>query len=285
MNRQQWIRKFRLELEAKRYASSSINTYTSCLNVFFDSYNKYNGFQSVEDIKRYLITINNRNYHKQMVATIHHFYKSVVKKPISLDDLPYPRKTHYLPAILSPQEVVRLIACTNNIKHRALLQVMYSCGLRISEVSNIEVIHIDGFQRLLLVKGAKGFKDRYVPIPEDTLQLLRNYYAGNKTKRFLFEGQHDYQYSTRSIQQIFKAACRKAGIYKPVTPHSLRHSRATHLHDAGLDINQLKDFLGHNDIKTTLLYTHLSKRQLANHIEAADKIIQQALNNYQKQLA
>lgn len=277
MTKQEWVNQLRRELKLRNYADSTIDTYGSCLTVFLSSYSRYNGFKSIEDIKSFLLTITNVNYHKQFTATIHHFYKSVLKKPLSLCDIPYPRKTHYLPSILSVQEVARLIATTENIKHRAILQIMYSCALRISEVPAIMIHHIDSDRKLLLVKGAKGFKDRYVYLPPDTTELLRNYFRQYKPKKYLFEGWVGQYYSVRSIQQTFHAGIRKAKIYKKVTPHSLRHSRATHLCDANVDIYKLKDFLGHNNIKTTEIYLHLSKLSLVNHIAAADQIIAQSL--------
>ncbi len=277
MTKNEWILQLRRELNLRNYASSTIETYSSCLSVFLFNYSRYNSFKSIEDIKSFLITIRNANYHKQFTATIHHFYKLVLKKPLNLSDIPYPRKTHYLPQILSLQEADRLITCTHNIKHRAILQIMYSCALRISEVVAVLIPHIDSSRRLLLVKGAKGFKDRYVYLPQQTIELLRSYVRQFKPKKFLFEGWGCQYYSTRSIQQIFRASLRKAKFYKSVTPHSLRHSRATHLCDAGIDIYKLKDFLGHNNIKTTEIYLHLSKLSLINHIEAADKILAQSL--------
>lgn len=282
MTKNQWIEKLRIELKVRNYAASSIDTYCSCLAIILDKYKKYNGYQSGDDIKAFLLTITNTNYHKQFTATFRHFFTLVLKKQFDVRDIPYPRKTHFLPVVLSIQEVQRIIAATTNIKHRALLQIIYSCGLRISEPTKIICTkgecHLDTDRKLLLVKGAKGFKDRLVPIPDPTVELLRNYWKQYKPLRLLFEGQGRSQYSTRSIQQIFKRALRKAGIYKHATPHSLRHSRATHLSDAGVDIYKIKDFLGHNNIKTTEGYLHLAKQSLVNHIANADAIIAMALH-------
>lgn len=277
MKKSEWLDKLKRELQLLNYAPNTIDTYASCLTVFLSQYKKFNGYKDVEDIKSFLLTIQNRAYHKQFTATIHHFHKRVLKKPLSLQDIPYPRKTHYLPQVFSVQEVAKLIIATPNIKHKAILQIMYACALRIGEVPKILVAHIDKDRRLLLVKGGKGFKDRYVPLPADTIMLLRNYASEYKPKRYFFEGWSGQYYSVRSIQQIFKISLQKARIYKNATPHALRHSRATHLLDAGVDIYKLKEFLGHNDIKTTEIYLHLSKLSLINHIAAADKLIAQTL--------
>lgn len=267
--------KLKRELQLIKYADSTINTYASCLRVFLTQHKKFNNYNSIEDVKDFLLTIENRNYHKQMVATIHHFYRKVVKQPLTIFDIPYPKPSHYLPEVLSIQEVSRLILSIQNIKHKAAIQVMYSCALRIGEVTKIEIHHVDGQRKLLLVKGAKGFKDRYVPLPEPTLILLRNYYQQQqpKPKKYLFEGQYGDQYSVRSLQQIFHRACKKAGIIKSVTPHCLRHSRLTHLKEAGLDIYELKDIAGHIQIKTTEIYLHLAKESLVNRVAQADAIL------------
>lgn len=286
MTKQEWIEKLKRELKLRNYADSTISTYSGCLSVILDKYKEYNGYKDVEEIKSFLLTINNQNYHKSFTATFHHFFEKVIKKPISLADVPYPRPTHYLPQILSVQEVNRLFAHVQNLKHLCILKVIYTCGLRISEATNIVcrkgLSHIDGERKTLLVKGAKGFKDRYVPVPQETINLLRTYFAQYKPQYWLFEGQTGDKYSTRSIQQIFNRALNAAKINKRCTPHSLRHSRATHLLESpygNVDIYKLKEFLGHNNIKTTEIYLHLGKKSLIDAIELADQYIQQSFKN------
>lgn len=278
MNKNELIITLKRELQLRNYAFSTIQTYAGCLSVFLDGYKKYNGYQDIEDIKDFLLTITNQNYHKQFVATIFHFFRFVVGKPLGAFDIPYPRKTHYLPEILSVQETALLISSIKNIKHRAIIQLMYSCAMRIGEMVKLKVSHIDGFRHLVLIKGAKGFKDRYVPLPEPTLELLRTYYKIYKPKDFLFEGQFGEQYSVRSIQQVFYRAKNDAKIIKRITPHCLRHSRLTHLKEAGLDIYELKDIAGHNQIKTTEIYLHLAKETLVNRVAIADRILKQIPN-------
>lgn len=280
MTKQEWIDKLKRELQLRNYAESTISTYCGCLSVILSKYKQYNGYKSVEDIKSFLLLVpQTQNYHKSFVATFHHFFEKVLKKPLSLDDIPYPRPTHYLPQILSVEETFRLFAAVKNIKHLAILKTIYTGALRISEVTKIicrkGLSHIDADRKTLLVKGAKGYKDRYVHLPAETIQLLRSYFKQYKPKYWLFEGQTGDKYSKRSIQLIFKRACLAAGINKQVTPHSLRHSRATHLLEAGgeVDIYKLKELLGHNNIKTTEIYLHLSTKSLVDSIEMADKFI------------
>lgn len=286
MTKQEWIEKLKRELKLRNYAESTVRTYAGCLSVILDKYQQFNGYKDVEDIKSFLLTIDNQNYHKSFTATFHHFFEKVLKKPLSLEDIPYPRPTHYLPQILSVEEVHRFFSCVNNFKHLCILKLIYTCGLRISEATNIicnkQLSHIDSSRKMLLVKGAKGFKDRYVYLPTETINLLRTYVKSYKPQYWLFEGQAGDKYSTRSIQQIFNRALKAAKIYKKCTPHSLRHSRATHLLESAsgtMDIYKLKGFLGHNNIKTTEIYLHLSKKSLIDAIELADRYIQQSFEN------
>ena len=273
---QELMRKFRLELECRKYAMSTIETYSSCLVVFLKSMNGKPKPLPLDCIKEFLAGIKNQNYHKQFTATIHHFYKLVLGTPLTLDDIPYPRPTDYLPEIFSVQEIDRLVLSYTNIKHRAIIQLFYSCGLRIGELVNIELSHINSSRSLLRVAGAKGFKDRDVPIPAATLELLKTYYMAEKKKpkKWLFEGQYNEQYSVRSIQQVFWQGVNRIGIKRKVKPHSLRHSRATHLHEVGTSLKDIADFLGHSQLKTTAdYYFRLSKLTLSNRIIAADRML------------
>lgn len=281
MNRyDQLMRQFKLELECKKYAQSTISTYSSCLAVFLRAMNGKPKPLPFNCIKEFLAAVKNQNYHKQFTATIHHFYKLVLKQPISMQDVPYPRPTHYLPEIFSIQEIVRLIKSYTNLKHRAIIQLMYICALRIGEVVNIKMAHISSDRHIIRIKGAKGFKDRDVYVPPPTLLLLKNYYTAEKIKprQWLFEGWNHKQYDVRSIQQVFHQGIKRIGINRPVKPHSLRHSRATHLHDQNVDIKDISDLLGHSQIKTTAdYYLKLSKKTLSVRIQQADSIIASAL--------
>ena len=286
MNRkQQLIHQLRRELELRRYAQNSINTYASCLNVFLDAMMNKPAPLDIEHIKTFLLKFTNANYHKQMVSAIHRFYELVLKNPLSLDDIPFPRKPDYLPEIFSVQEIHRLVNSYENIKHKAIIQLMYSCGLRTGEVCKILVSDIDGSRSVIRIAGAKGFKDRYVPVPAATLELLRTYFKEYKPQKWLFVGQYKEEYSDRSIQQIFWQGVHRIGCKKKVRPHCLRHSRATHLKEAGIDIKDIADFLGHNQLKTTELYLKLAKETLVNRIMQADEKLSQLVTSQQKLIA
>lgn len=279
------IRKFNLELETRKYASSTIATYNSCLTIFLKAMNGKPKPLPFDEIKQFLSTINNVNYHKQFTATIRHLYELVLNQPFNIKDIPYPRKTEYLPEIFSVQEIYNLVNSYDNLKHKAIIQIMYSCGLRTGEVPKIKVSDIDSHRSVVRIAGAKGFKDRYVPIPMQTIELLRTYYKSYHPKKFLFVGQYGEEYSSRSIQQIFWQGVNKIRCNKKVRPHCLRHSRATHLKEANIDIKDIKDFLGHNDIKTTEIYLKLAKETLVNRIIEADNKIAQLIPSTQKMIA
>ncbi|RYZ63043.1 MAG: hypothetical protein EOO14_00400 [Chitinophagaceae bacterium] len=280
MNRyRQLLHQFQRELQLLKYADSTVRTYTDCLAIFLRAMNGKPNPLPLDEIKTFLLTIKNANYHKQFTATIHHFYSKVLKQPLTLHDIPYPRKTHYLPQIFSVAEVYRFLQAIPNLKQKTALQLMYSCALRISEVVNIQLHHVDGQRQLLLVKGAKGFKDRYVPIPLPTIAMLRQYYTQYRPSVYLFNGQNAAQYDVRSIQQVFHRAKQAAGIIKKLTPHCLRHSRLTHLKEAGVDIHELKEIAGHNNIKTTEIYLHLAKETLVRRMAMADQYLQSSMQN------
>ena len=213
--KQELLTQFKKELSLRNYAVNSIDTYAGYLAKFFDAMMGAPKPLPLQNIKDFLLSIPNMNTRAMYVNAIRNFYSIILKTPLSLDDIPYPRKTNYLPQILSVQEVVRLINSTENIKHRALLQIMYSCGLRISELPEIEcnktICHIDSDRKTLLVKGAKGFKDRYVPLPSQTIMLLKSYRKEYNKGKWLFMGQNQQKYTVRTIQQVFHQAKQRAG--------------------------------------------------------------------------
>ena len=271
---------FEKELKLRKYASNTIETYKSCLGLFLKAMNGKPKPLPIEYIKDFLVNIENSNYHKQFNATIHHFYKLVLKQPLNLEDLPYPRRTDYLPEIFSIQEISRLINCYDNLKHKSIISIFYNCALRISEVTNIQLSHINFDRSILRVKNAKAFKDRDVYISKECLVLISNYIQRYKPKMWLFEGQYGEQYSVRSVQQVFWQGVNKIGIKRSVRPHSLRHSRSVHLHEAKVDVKDISDFVGHYNIKTTTdFYLRLSKKSLSNRIAEADCMINNFLSS------
>jgi site-specific recombinase XerD len=150
---------------------------------------------------------------------------------------------------------------TKNLKHKAMLTTIYALGLRSGELINLKMSHIDKHRGTIIIKAAKGKRDRLLPFPESLKIMLREYYVKYKPKSYLFEGQKK-KYSPASLRAVFKSAMNRAGIRKEVTLHSLRHAYATHLLESGTDLRLIQELLGHNNIKTTMLYTHVSKRSM-----------------------
>jgi len=160
--------------------------------------------------------------------------------------------------------VLRIFEAISNLKHRALLMMVYSAGLRVGEVVRLQVEDVDSERRLLHVGQGKGRKDRYVMLSEVALETLRDYWRAYRPRKWLFPGQREGRHlHERTVEKILKQACRKAGIRKDVSVHTLRHSFATHLLEAGIDLRYIQEMLGHKSSKTTEIYTHVSKRNIA----------------------
>ena len=171
-----------------------------------------------------------------------------------------PKKEKTLPVVLSEEEILLILRSVSNLKHKAILMVIYSAGLRISECINLKIKDIDSNRMQIRVEQSKGKKDRYTLLSTKTLLILRDYFKEYRPKEFLFEGQDGGCYSTRSIQNIFRDAVEKAKINKKVTVHSLRHSFATHLLENGTNLRYIQSLLGHSNSKTTEIYTHVTTK-------------------------
>lgn len=246
---------FKRELVLRKYAISTIETYTGCLAVIIDRIGEK---PSIDQIKDFLIAIKNRSYHKQMVGTIHRYFEFVLKQPLDLSDIPYPRHGNQLPEILSRQEIKRLIDVPKNLKHQAIIFLLYGCGLRVSEVLNLKIIDIDSQNMIIRIRQAKGNKDRQVMLDEKLLILLRQYVREQRPQEYLFNGQLGLQYTDRSINTFLKYYAKRAGINRRVYAHLLRHCFATHLLEQGTDMALIQRLLGHNSPKTTQIYARIS---------------------------
>ena len=264
------IRKLKIWMEQKRYSYNTIKTYISFVTSFFSSqpHIAWDGITKDHIIvynHRYFIQ-RKRSYSTQnqwinaikMYLRVHHLDIG------DLQDIERPKKAYNLPNVLSTEEVERIIRATYNMKHRALLMLIYSAGLRIGDVLSLELNDIKGDERLMHIRGGKGNKDRLVPLSNVLLKQLRAYYVIYKPKRYLFEGREGVPYASSSAQKVLKKAVAKAGIGRKVTLHTLRHSYATHLTNRGVNVQYLQEILGHKSPKTTMLYTHLSGKDIRN---------------------
>jgi integrase/recombinase XerD len=256
-------------LQLKAYSPSTLNTYRNefAQLLYILKENPVADLDASRLRSYFLYCVNTlklseNTIHSRMNA-VKFYYEQVLGRPRLFMDIPRPKKRLLLPNVLAISQVEQLFGQLENLKHKTMLFLAYSAGLRVSEVVNLKISDIHSARMVITIKGAKGKKDRTVALSEGILELLRKYYLAYKPANWLFEGQYgDSPYSARSLQQIFQRAKEAAKIRQPVTFHSLRHSYATHLHESGTDIKLIQELLGHNDIQTTLRYTHVSKRTL-----------------------
>lgn len=255
---------FKQKMEIARYGASTIKSYLAALSVFFKE-NSQIGVENVDEniIEKYLYkTITEKNisaaYQKHLIGSLKLFYKMVFERSLKIDYL-FPKRTEQkLPKYLNKDEVKKILGVVENLKHKAILSLLYGCGLRLSELINLEINNIDSKNGVINIYQAKGKKDRQVMLPQTVLPLLRDYFKLCRPKLFLFEGQSGLQYSPRSVQIVLKEAAAKAKITKKVSPHILRHSFATHLLENGTDIRYIQQLLGHKSLNTTQIYTHIT---------------------------
>jgi integrase/recombinase XerD len=203
------------------------------------------------------------SYQNQLISAVKKFYKEICREVIDIGEFSRPRVRHRLPNVLSKEEVRSILTAPGNEKHRAMLGIIYGCGLRRSEMITLEPGDIDRDRMLLTVRQSKGFKDRIVPLSPKLLELIDGYVKRYRPGVYLFEGQqHGAPYSAASIEKVFKTAVEKAGIKKSITLHGLRHSYATHLLEAGTDLRYIQELLGHRSSKTTEIYTHVTEKSI-----------------------
>lgn len=267
-NNKQELEKFLHHLTLKAYSSSTIRTYRN----EFAQLLQMIGKKPVQDLQpqhlqRYFLYCHSKglkeNTLHSRINAIKYYYEQVLHKEKMFFDIPRPKKPLLLPGVFSKEEIVTIINSVNNIKQKTVLMLTYACGLRVSEAVSIKICDIDSKRMVIFLHAAKGKKDRVVNLSPTLLVMLREYYKQYMPKQFLFEGQFaGTHYSTRSIEIVLQQAKQKAKIYTPGNMHRLRHSFATHLLDKGIDVVMIQRLLGHNDIKTTLRYLHVTNRDL-----------------------
>ncbi|MCL0060934.1 site-specific integrase [Dehalococcoidia bacterium] len=256
------------ELKLRGYSPRTRKVYLHHIEHFVEHFLKDPQHLDGTQIRGYLLHLIERKrvsraYHNQAVSALKFLYGHVWKMPKVVQDIPRPRKEQKLPVVLSQAEVVRLLSSVNNPKHRALLMIVYSAGLRVGEVVRLRLENIDGERHLIHVQDGKGRKDRYTILSEIALQTLREYWRVYRPKEWLFPGAKPGSHLTvRTVEKILEDAREKAGIAKHATVHTLRHSFATHLLEGGTDLRYIQELLGHASSKTTEIYTHVSQRDL-----------------------
>ena len=275
------LQQFIEHLKLKAYSATTIKTYR---NEFLQLLQLLKG-KAVHDLtpgdlRRYMLycfeklKLTENTLHSRINA-MKFYFEQVLGREKFFWEIPRPKKLQQLPKFFNQDEITSIIKAVANLKHKTMLMLAYSSGLRVSEVVSIKTRNIDSRRMCILIEQAKGKKDRVVPLSALLLIMLREYWKKYKPQKdgYLFEGQNKKEpYSTRSLQLVLADAKGKAGIIKPGSIHALRHSFATHLLDRGTDVTMIMKLLGHNDIKTTLRYLHVTNRDMLQIIIPLDDL-------------
>lgn len=256
------------KLEIARYSPRTIDAYLNATKHFFLHFpGKHPNDIHTEDIETYqhhMATVRkvSNSHLNQVVNAVRYYYMNVLNDAKRVTFIERPRQERKLPTVLSEAEVTALLRAVENEKHRCILMLIYSAGLRLSELIGLELRDVAVDREQLLIRGGKGNKDRITLLSSKALASIQHYLLTYKPVRFLFEGPNGGAYSPRSVQAVFHRAKEKAGIAKPATVHTLRHSFATHLLEKGTDLRYIQALLGHSSSKTTEIYTHVSTKAL-----------------------
>jgi integrase/recombinase XerD len=257
------------ELRIRNYSPRTQKTYISHVARFARHFGKSPADLSNDDVRAYhlhLVNIKSSSAAIRLaVCALRFLYKNVLRRKEEVPDLPFGRREHTLPVVLSVDEMTRLFGTVVNIKHKAILMTVYAAGLRVSEVVALRIGDIDSSRMVINVRQAKGKRDRTVMLAESLLKILREYWRAHRPGNdYLFpSGRSHERISARSVQKIVRIAASRAGIRKRVTVHTLRHSFATHLSEAGADLRVIQVLLGHTSYNTTMRYVHVSPERLA----------------------
>ena len=230
------------------------------------------------DVRRYLVFLiennHSRSFVDQAVSTIKLLYKEILPKTDISMNIPRPKKDNRLPNVLNQNEVIRILQATDNEKHKTILFLIYSAGLRVGEVVRLKPGDIDSTRMLIRVNKGKGAKDRYTLLSQIALDQLRKYYKLYKPETWLFTGGKEGDHITeRTVQRVFEASCSRAKIEKEASVHTLRHSFATHLLESGVDLRYIQELLGHASTKTTEIYTHVTQKNISEILSPLDKLV------------
>jgi integrase/recombinase XerD len=282
--------RMREELVRRNYAESTIRSYLRIIGQFQEYCGKRLDRLGPDDLRGYhTYLLEERKLAVrtvvQHVAAIRFLYAKTLKRRDMKEDLPYPRNyRRRLPVVLSPEEAMRLIDSARNLFHRAMLMTLYSCGLRRAELCRLKVRDIDSQRMMIRIVQGKGNVDREVPLSPKLLETLRLYWRWMRPKTYLFPGvvngwRADKPITSKMVWAAVQYAAKRAGFDKHISPHTLRHSYATHQLEAGIELKTLQVLLGHEDLATTSLYLHLSKKHLQAVSTPLDRIATVRLSN------
>jgi site-specific recombinase XerD len=256
------------DLRLRGYAPKAIDAYVAAVVKLTRFARRPPDQLTAEDLRAFPLHLRDQgapwNTFNQIVCGLRFFYHVTLGRPDLVTMIPYSRRAKTLPSVLSPEEVARLLAALPDDRYRLLVQTAYACGLRLSEVLHLRVGDIDSRRRVLHVRQAKGRKDRLVPLPAGLLEALRAYWRRYRPRDWLFPGLRTGRpLHPGAVQRLFHRAVQGCGFGRRVSFHTLRHSYATHLLEAGVDLVTLQQVLGHRDLKTTAGYTHVAAERFA----------------------
>lgn len=264
------VKRMNEQLKLKGYSFKTRNTYIKHILRFSSFINKDVGTLFEQDIRRYLLFLIDEqkcshSYANQAISALKFLCNEIIKQGIDIENIPRPKKEKKLPNVLSFEEVKKILGALENEKHKTILFLVYSAGLRVGEVVRLKPGDIDSKRMLIHIVQGKGRKDRYTLLSEIALNQLRRYYNIYKPEIWLFPGQDKKEFLTeRTVERIFEKACNIAKINRKVSVHILRHSFATHLLEGGTDLRYIQELLGHTSSKTTEIYTHVTQKSIAN---------------------
>jgi integrase/recombinase XerD len=261
MNIGKYIESYSRDLKLKNYSENTIDNYCSQVKVFLERFQNVATKPSEiseQKIKEWLLEANTVNLRKHRISALKLFYKLTGKQPLKFKNIEYPRSEKKLPQVLSQDEVQDMFNVCENLKHKVIITLLYSCGLRVSEFLNLKWKHIDRSRKIINIISGKGKKDRQVMLPDVVVLMLEKYWRAYKTKDFVLSGQFSEQYSSRSVSNVLKQLAAKAGVKKRVWTHQMRHNCFTHMVENGTDINLIQKLAGHNSVKTTMMYVQIS---------------------------
>lgn len=273
------IEKLKTYLAQRRYSANTISAYSESLRTFF-RFMDFNDLRPISNVDveyfntHYILKNGlSHSYQNQVINAVKIYLQKIRLVPFEMSDIERPKSTQTLPVVLSADETRRILDAPKNIKHKAMLVLVYSSGLRSGDLLNLRISDIDSDRMVIHIKRGKGGKDRIVPLSLFALELLREYFKKYRPKVFLFNGENSLQYSRTSLQKVFQKATRIANIKKKVTLHTLRHSYATHLLEGGVNLRYIQEFLGHSSPKTTQIYTHVSSVDFGKILNPFDELM------------
>jgi len=278
---------FKRYLIGKRYSESTVTTYINFVNKFL-VFHRFKKNFNYTDLDRFIESEIAAKYysissHRQCISSLKHYFEFSKQEEIDTSNLERPKKSKHLPTVLSKEEVIDILIATRNLKHRCILALIYSAGLRIGELLSLKLQDIDIDRRQIFIRQAKGRKDRYVMLAESMLPIYANYLQTYRPKIYFVEGQEKKQYSSSSIRLFLKDSCRRAKIRKRVTPHTLRHSYATHMLENGIDLRYIQELLGHAKPETTMIYTHVTQKDLSRIRSPLDESLKEIMERTKKE--